>query len=165
MPDVQIVSFQWDKLAMSFENTGFSPVQIKLPEKIRPDDKMPNWLQSSTRIEVYGTKGTMYLGRHFLGWQVLVPGSKIAAEHFETNPEPIHFQNFVDCIRSRKRPNADVELAHMGASLEHLANISYRLGNRQLSFDGKTERFAGDEEANRQLKAAARKNYRIPEML
>jgi predicted dehydrogenase len=165
MPDTQITSFQWDKLVLSFENTGFSTVQVKTPEKIHPDCKMPNWLQSSTRIEVYGTKGTMFLGRHFLGWQVLVPGSKIAAEHFEVNPEPVHFQNFVDCIRSRKLPNADVEPGHMAACLEHLANISYRLGNQRLLFDGKAERFLGNEEANRQLKAAGRKNYRIPDVI
>jgi predicted dehydrogenase len=165
MPDTQIVSFQWDKLAMSFENTGFTPVLIKTPAKIHPDDKMPNWLQSSTRIEVYGTKGTMYLGRHFLGWQVLVPGSKIAAEQFETNPENLHFQNFVDCIRSRKLPNADVEPGHMGACLEHLGNISYRLGNQKLVFDPQTERFVGNEGANRRLQAAARKHYRIPDVV
>jgi predicted dehydrogenase len=165
MPDVQIVSFQWDKLAMTFENTGFTPVQTKTPAKIHPDDTMPNWLQSSTRIEIYGTQGTMFLGRHFLGWQVLVPGSKIAAEHFEENPEKFHFQNFVDCIRSRQRPNADVELAHLGACLEHLGNISYRLGNQKLTFDPQTEKFVGHDEANQHLKAAARKHYRIPDVI
>jgi len=165
MPDTQIVSFEWDKMAMSFENTGFTPVLIKTPAKIHPGDKMPNWLQSSTRIEVYGTKGMMYLGRHFLGWQVLVPGSKIAAEQFETNPEKLHFQNFVDCMRSRKLPNADVEPGHMGACLEHLGNISYRLGNQKLVFDPQTEKFVGNEEANQYLKAAARKHYRIPDVI
>ena len=161
-PDTQIVSYQWDKLALSFENMGFSPVQIKTPAKIQAADKMPNWLQSSTRIELYGTEGTMYIGRHFLGWQVLVPGSKIAAEHFEQDPTRAHFQNFVECVRSRTRPNADVERAHMGACLEHLGNISYRLGNRKLVFDAKSERFIGDEEANRHLKAAGRRQYRLP---
>ncbi|NUQ66170.1 MAG: Gfo/Idh/MocA family oxidoreductase [Pirellulales bacterium] len=165
MPDVQVVSFQWDKLAMSFENNGFSTVQIKTPTKIRPDDSMPNWLQSSTRIEIYGTKGTMYLGRHFLGWQVLVPGSKIAAEQFEEDPQKIHFQNFVDCIRTRNLPNADVEPGHMGACLEHLGNIAYRLGNRQLTFDPNSEKFIGNEEANQYLLAAARKQYRIPDVI
>ena len=165
MPDVQIVAFQWDKLAMTFENTGFSPVLTKTPAKIHPDDKMPNWLQSSTRIEVYGTKGTMYLGRHFLGWQVLVPGSKIDAEHFEEDPQPRHFQNFVDCIRSRQLPNADVEVGHMGACLEHLGNIAYRMGNQKLRFDPQTEKFIGREEANEYLKAAARKHYRIPDVI
>ena len=165
MPDVHIVSFQWDKLAMTFENTGFTPVQTKIPNKIYAGDKMPNWLQSSTRIEVYGTKGTMFLGRHFLGWQVLVVGNKIAAEHFETSPEMIHFQNFVDCIRSRKLPNADVEPGHMGACLEHLGNIAYRLGNQKLAFDPKLEKFVGNEAANEYLKAAGRKQYRIPDVL
>jgi predicted dehydrogenase len=165
MPDVQIVNFQWDKLALAFENTGFTPVQTKTPSKIPGMEGIPNWLQSSTRIEVYGTKGTMFLGRHFLGWQVLVPGGKIAAEQFEGNPETIHFQNFVDCIKSRKRPNADIELAHMGACLEHLGNIAYRLGNRSLKFDGDQERFTSCPEADTLLKAAARKEYRIPEVL
>ncbi len=163
MPDVQIVGFQWDRLAMTFENTGFTPALVKTPAKLSPSDKTPNWLQSSTRIEVYGTKGVMYLGRHFLGWQVFVPGSTIAAEQFETSPEKLHFQNFVDCVRSRKLPNADVERAHMGACLEHLGNISYRLGNRKLSFDPANERFVGDDEANGHLEAAARKQYRIPD--
>lgn len=165
MPDVQIVNFQWDKLALTFENTGFTPVQIKTPPKIAGAERIPNWLQSSTRIEVYGTKGTMFLGRHFLGWQVFVPGGKIAAEHFEGNPEPIHFQNFIDRIRDRKRPNADIELAHMGACLEHLGNIAYSLGNRALRFDGDEERFTDCPEANAFLEAAARKQYRLPEAI
>jgi predicted dehydrogenase len=165
MPDVQIVSFQWDKLAMTFENTGFTTVLTKTPAKIHPDDKMPNWLQSSTRIEIYGVGGAMYLGRHFLGWQVLVPGDKLAAERFEENPEKLHFQNFIDCIRSRKVPNADVAPAHMAASLEHLGNIAYRLGNQKLIFDSNTEKFVGNEEANQYLKAAARKRYRIPDVV
>ncbi len=165
MPDTQIVTYQWDKLVMNFENTGFTPVLTKLPEKIAPDDRLPNWLQSSTRIEVYGTKGTMYVGRHFLGWQVLVPGSKVAAEAFDPDQGKHHFQNWIDCIRSRQRPNADIEAGHMGACLEHLGNIAYRLGNRPLKFDPQAERFVGDERANEHLPAAARDRYRIPEPL
>jgi hypothetical protein len=93
---------------------------------------------------------------------VLVPGSKIAAEHFEQDPTRAHFQNFVDCIRRRKPCNADIAVAHPGACLEHLGNISYRLGNRKLVFDPKSEEFVGDEEANRYLKAAGRRQYRLP---
>jgi len=165
MPDVQIVTYQWDKWALTFENTGFTPVQIKTPAKINAEDKLPNWLQSATRIEIYGTQGTMFLGRHFLGWQVLAAGSKLAAENFDVNPEQAHFQNFVDCIRSRKLPNADVEPAHMGVCLEHLGGIAYRLGNRQLTFDGAREAIVDNAEANRWLQAAARKEYRIPDVV
>ncbi|MBM4094042.1 MAG: Gfo/Idh/MocA family oxidoreductase [Planctomycetes bacterium] len=165
MPDVQIVTFQWDKLAMSFENTGFSPVTTKLPPKINPEDKLPNWLQSATRIEVYGTKGVMFLGRHFLGWQVLVPGSKLVAEKFDPDQGSHHFQNWVDCIRSRELPNADVEIGHLSACLEHLGNISYRLGNQRLQFDPRTEQFIGHDAANQYLPAAGRNQYRIPDTI
>jgi hypothetical protein len=51
----------------------------------------------------------------------------------------------------------------MGACLEHLGNIAYRLGNRMLAFDPKAERFVDSPEANRQLEPAGRKEYRLPD--
>lgn len=40
------------------------------------------------------------------------------------------FQNFIDCVRSRKSEDlmADAETAHLSSALCHLANASYRLG-------------------------------------
>ena len=61
-------------------------------------------------------------------------------------------------MHSRKIPKADVEEAHLSTLLCHLANISYRVGNRKLKFDGNTETFLNDTEANKYLKA----NYRHP---
>ncbi|MFO7692001.1 MAG: Gfo/Idh/MocA family oxidoreductase [Vicinamibacterales bacterium] len=40
-----------------------------------------------------------------------------------------HLVNFLDCLRSRKTPNADIEDGHCSATLCHLANISYRAGH------------------------------------
>jgi hypothetical protein len=51
----------------------------------------------------------------------------------------------------------------MGACLEHLGNISYRLGNRTLIFDPQSEQFIGNDEGNQHLKAQAWKQFRIPE--
>jgi predicted dehydrogenase len=75
-----------------------------------------------------------------------------------------HFANFIEAVRNRKREtlNAEIEEGHISSSLAHLANISYRLG-RSLSFDPKTERFQGDEEANKLLKRDYRSPYVIPE--
>ena len=53
----------------------------------------------------------------------------------------------------------------MGACLEHLGNIAYRLGNQQLIFDPQTEKFVGNDAANQYLPAAGRKHYRIPDVL
>jgi hypothetical protein len=90
-------------------------------------------------------------------------GGKVVAQQFGRFPDEPHFANFIDCIRSRQRPNGDIEVCHYSACLEHLANLAYRLGNRKLIFDGQRERFVGDDEANQRLKPAYRKHYRVPE--
>ena len=51
----------------------------------------------------------------------------------------------------------------MSAALCHLANISYRVGNRKLRYDGATEKFVNDAEADKYLKASYRKPWVIPE--
>ena len=83
------------------------------------------------------------------------------AEYF---PDTDHQKNFIESLRTRKKPNGDVEQGHLSASLVHLGNISYRLGNRQLYFDREKESFS-DNEANKYLKPSFRDNYRIPEIV
>jgi len=74
-----------------------------------------------------------------------------------------HFEDFISCIRTRKKPKADIEEAHLSMLLCHLANISYRVGNRKLKFNGATESFVNDTEANKYLKANYRKPWVVPE--
>jgi hypothetical protein len=71
-----------------------------------------------------------------------------------------HIQNFFDCIRSRKRPNADVEIAHRSNTVCHLVNIARQVG-RKLQFDPKAERFIGDADANKLLSRPRRKGYEL----
>ena len=77
-----------------------------------------------------------------------------------------HFQNFIDCVRSRKREDlyCEVEQGHLSTSLCHLANISYRVG-RKLEFDPVTETIAGDEEASRLLTREYREPYVVPDQV
>ena len=37
-----------------------------------------------------------------------------------------HMANFIDCIRTRKQPNAPVEIGYRSALAAHMANLSYR---------------------------------------
>jgi hypothetical protein len=39
-----------------------------------------------------------------------------------------HMKNFLDCVRSRKEPNAPVRLCAAAASAAHLANQAFRVG-------------------------------------
>jgi len=61
-----------------------------------------------------------------------------------------HARNFLDCIRSRQQPLADIESAHQVATTCHLANISLRVG-RKITWDAEKEQIVGDPQANEML--------------
>jgi predicted dehydrogenase len=72
-----------------------------------------------------------------------------------------HLQNWLDCIRSRALPAADVEIGHRSISVCHLANIARYVG-RKLRWDPVAERFPGDDEANRWVVRPRRKGFELP---
>lgn len=59
-----------------------------------------------------------------------------------------HMQNRIDCIRTRKRPVADVEIGHRSISICHLANITRWFGER-LKWDPVKEEFIDHHAANK----------------
>jgi predicted dehydrogenase len=75
-----------------------------------------------------------------------------------------HFENFISCVRSRKREDLHTEIleGHRSTALCLLANISYRTG-RKLVFDPATETFPGDAEANSYLTRQYRAPYVLPD--
>jgi predicted dehydrogenase len=72
-----------------------------------------------------------------------------------------HMQNWLDCIRSRSLPVADVETGHRSISVCHLANIARTVG-RPLHWDPSREQFTDDDEANRYLDRPRRKGFELP---
>jgi predicted dehydrogenase len=68
-----------------------------------------------------------------------------------------HTRNFLDCIKSRRAPNSDLESAHRVATVCHLANISLKTG-RKMRWDPEKESIQGDSEAEQML----RRPYRSP---
>ncbi len=64
----------------------------------------------------------------------------------EPSVQDLHVQNFLDSVRSRKRPIADVEIGHRSVSACHLGVIAYRTG-RRIHWDAAREEIIGDEEA------------------
>jgi predicted dehydrogenase len=68
-----------------------------------------------------------------------------------------HHGNFLDSIKTRKRPICDVEIGHRTATACHLGNIVARLG-RKITWDAKAETITGDAEAAAMLS----RTYREP---
>lgn len=73
-----------------------------------------------------------------------------------------HIGNWLECIRTREKPVADVEIGHRSCTVCHLANITREVG-RKLQWDPVNERFVGDEAANRYLDRPRRKGYELPD--
>ena len=169
-PDTQLAVYDFDKLVLSFEMTLYTPYMLKISPLIRQSEtEFPYWLQCATRIEIYGDQGLMIVGRHGGGWQVFtrpnLHDGVVVAQNKGLFPDPEHKQNFFDCIRDRKTPNADIEEGHRSVLLSHLGNISYRLGGRKLHFDAATETIVGDDEAMQFYRREYRKPYVIEDVV
>ncbi len=167
-PDTQLAVFDFDGLVLSFELTLYTPYMLKISPLIRQsEDQFPYWPQCATRIEIYGSEGLMMVGRHGGGWQVFtrpkLHESVVKAQMKGPFPDPEHKANFLDCVRTRNTPNADIEEGHRSVLLSHLANISYRLGGQKLAFDAKTEAILGNDEAMKLYRREYRQPYVIEE--
>ena len=94
----------------------------------------------------YGTKGVLMIGKGD-GYWLYGERNKLVKERQFHMPETEHQRNFLDAIKTGRKPNADAMTGHLSATLCHLGNICARLG-RTLTFDPQTERFVEDIQAN-----------------
>lgn len=115
-------------------------------------------------VEFYGTGGQMFLSRR---GKIEVTGERRKRIEHGITPEAQnhekHVANFVACIHSGERPNADIEIGHLTSSLCHLGNIATRLG-RRLEFDGEREAMQRDPEADQLLPGQYRRHWATPEI-
>lgn len=89
---------------------------------------------------------------------------ELAEDALEQRPRGFkenHLQNWLDCIKTRARPIADVEIGHRSATVCHLGNIA-RLTGRRLRWDPVKEVFPDDPAANGHLDRARRKPWELP---
>ena len=123
-------------------------------------------------VEVIGTEGKITL--HGMSPRIKAEPEQLGrapirpqdqgSYHYENttaHDEPqCHTDNFLECVRSRQKPNADVEIGCRTVTTSHLANIAYGLG-RSLKWDPLKEEILGDEEASRWLDRAHREPWMI----
>ncbi len=142
-------------------------------------------------VEFYGTDGTLFLDRggfevipetagsteaptpSYLAEQESTPpvwkrewrgASKARTEGMRapTSDQNLsHIRNFLDCMRSRTRPNSDIELGHLSTAMCLLGNVSYRTGHK-LTYDAATETCVDDPKANALLTREYRAPYTLP---
>ena len=121
------------------------------------------------KIELRGTLGTVYIGDP--GYQIIPErGGQFqdTKERMEAvrqntpdgNLTDQHTRNFLDCVKSRRRPTADVEIGHRSTTFSHLANISLQTRLR-IEWDAEQEKITNSEEANELLHYEYRKPWKL----
>jgi predicted dehydrogenase len=163
IPDTISTHLEFDKLTFKIEAAIWAANFRKIPTSVRDSDQFPDWEFTSTKIELYGTKGFLRLGRQGGGWQAFNENGDIVVSEYGRQADNIHIENFISCMRSRKLPNADVEEGRRSDLLLHLSNISARVGNQKLIFDPDKNNFLNSIEANNYLRRKDRKEWAIPE--
>ena len=89
-------------------------------------------------LEFRGDRGTLKIDRARLAFYrddaAYVPGTHAPEPDIYVRSSgdgtPAHLQNWLDCIRSRKLPNAHIRVGHQAARTSHLANAALRAGKR-----------------------------------
>ena len=141
----------------------------------------------NSELEIRGTKGTMYLnsGR----WEVVperttevlfgqrTPLDRQKERGYGPSKKPAmepkqsasgtgsadttwHARNFLDCVKSRKKCNCDVEEGHLSTSATIIGHIALRTRSL-LEWDAERERFTNQERANRYLSYEYRAPYKL----
>lgn len=142
-PDTQIVNFDYEDVLVTWEHRMWSAHGL--------DGRRFG-------IAFYGDQATLVIDNN--EWQIFENGEVVEESpktRFKTVP---HLQKFVECVRTRQRPNADIEDGHISSALCHIGNIAHRTGKR-LAFDARAEKFF-DPDANALLDRQYRNGWELP---
>ncbi len=111
-----------------------------------------------------GTAGTLRIDRGLLSCD---PADAIAEpigeDEVHLYESPGHHRDWINCIKSRQRPVADVEIGARTVTICHLGNLAYWHG-RKLQWDPKNWTFVDDDEANQWLDYDRRDPWQLPKI-
>jgi predicted dehydrogenase len=140
---------------------GFPPEMLQTTaagEKKQPEDT-----PSGFGAIFYGERGTLIEHRgRFNTKPIAISQEPLTDSDLRVYRSDHHFQNWIDCIKSRRRPAADVEIGHRSCTVCQLGKIARQLG-RKLKWDPEKEIFPGDDEANVCLSRPQRSGYHLPD--
>tara|TARA_R110000868_G_scaffold37111_5_gene131389 strand:+ start:11483 stop:12823 length:1341 start_codon:yes stop_codon:yes gene_type:complete len=112
-------------------------------------------------VRFIGTEGTIDISRGFFEPSNMnLVDQELSQTDTKLYRSDNHYQDWLDAIKNRTNPVADIEIGHRTASICNLGNIAYEL-KRPLSWDPEKERFKDDTEANTMLSRTYREGYSL----
>lgn len=111
-----------------------------------------------------GTNGKLHITRsHLSSKPESIVKEPLSDKEVHLYKSPGHHRDWINCIRSRKRPVADVEIGARSVTVVHLGNLAY-WNRRKLRWDPENWRFVGDETANGWRDRERRAPWKLPEV-
>ncbi len=108
-----------------------------------------------------GTEGKIEVNRgYFRTWPEKIGQAPLGPNDVHLYESPGQLQDWVNCIRARRRPICDVEIGASSVTVCHLGNIAWWLG-RTLHWDPQKRKLLNDEAAARWLDRPKRAPYRL----
>jgi len=154
-PDHQVASFEFETFTAVWEHRQFAANNAEKGENVG--------------CYFYGTEGTFHMG-WLNGWTFYPTNPRKPVIHEEPKLHQPDSQNipelwadFLNCIKTRKRPVCDIEIGHRSTNMSLLGMLSLKIG-RSIQWDGKKEIIIGDPEANRLLRREYRKPWVYPKV-
>jgi predicted dehydrogenase len=128
-PDTHVVTFDFGDKSIAWEGRSWHRRGFE---------------DSMFGIAFYGDGGTLVIDDG--SYRILDPQGKEVSKYSGSGSDRPHLEDFLQCVKSGRRPNADIEEGHRSTLLCHLGNIAHRTG-RTLNVDPKTGRILGDKDA------------------
>ncbi|HVR71725.1 MAG TPA: Gfo/Idh/MocA family oxidoreductase [Vicinamibacteria bacterium] len=147
-PDTQVASYDFDGFNVVWEHRLYGGNQAE---------------KANVGCYFYGTEGTFHMG-WLDGWTFHPTAKGAAVVHEEAKlhkPDdqniPELWSDFIEAIRTGRRPVSDIEVGHHSTNVSLLGVLSMKLG-RSIEWDGVKEEVPGDAQAN----ALLSRTYRAP---
>jgi len=171
MTDFGAHNFDIAQWGLGMDHSG--PVEVIPPKDGEPMTyKYANGVIMQKVPEINETQGVTFIGAEG-SIEVTRTSLKLEPESIGAKPIPpdgVHLDkaenqdhklDFVNCVKSRKRPIADVEIGAHSVTVCHLGNLAY-WNNRTLRWDPENWHFVGDDEANSWLDRPKRAPWKLP---
>ena len=115
-------------------------------------------------ITFHGTEGVLRVDRgHLSSDPKDATREPLAEKEVHLYQSPGHHRDWLNAIRDRRRPVADVEIGARSAAICHLGNLAYWYG-RSFQWDPKNWNCGEDQEANTWLDYERREPWGLPDV-
>jgi len=146
---------------------GHGPVEVIAPDaeykqiRYRYESGVIMYHGGANGVLFTGTDGKVEVNRgRIQTWPESLMQVQLGASDIHLYKSTNHRQDWLDCIKTRKRPICDILVGTSSITVCHLGNICYWLG-RNIKWDPVKKEILGDGEAGRWLDRPKRAPYRI----